>query len=307
VKKRVFLDRKVTSDEMILLGSLLPTAAKYHLEMLDLTRASLEGISLLGRYLYADCYDEDCDFSEVPANVIQKYISVNKVEKFSSVELESFGQLLCGLFADHWDNYVDFATFREVHFVFNSVDCRLGDASTRAALEKKVLNAYNSPSSWSPSDVSHLGWLVGSLSPDILTKIVPASMEGVSGSALRMWTPAHWKTLSADHIKYIGPHAISMVQESSLPRKRGRVYFKKGKRSAFRSVASEGFDLKQKVDKMIARMDKMDSNVHTHTHVDELLRRMDINSDVNASLSICKCTHIHFVVFAAVITLYNHF
>lgn len=259
IRAKAFPDDGVLSGaDMVLLNNLLPAVARDNPEMINVDRMGpmvMEGLSVLGRRLGQHAED---NYVGVARNVVSRYIMANLMDEMNEtrglevVEAESLGHLLCGLTSQQWEHLVADSVFSRITHVFRFLDCA-SHPSTNSVLQSKVLSVSAPPEQWLPSDVAGLGWLVGTLDPDNLAKIRPDVMTGVTAAAVRQWTSKHWQKMNEKQIAGLGPHAASLIQQSSLPE-----YLPKAKRRAIRSAVSEDDDLAKAIDELDSAMDVVD-------------------------------------------------
>jgi len=202
-------DTPLDRDMMLQLENLMPAIVSESPDLIDVAKENIDGLSLIERLLsWEDAYD-----------VVQRYITVNsKTESnpLSRVELGALGPLLCGLREDHWSTLIPNATFPSLVTRYLAyLDCPV-PAGVAGHLSDLLVFAYGSPDTWSTADVLSMGWMVSTLSPELLVTIPSHAMEGLTGNAAKHFTALQWTSLTAGQLQYLSPHTASFVSVQKL-------------------------------------------------------------------------------------------
>merc|ERR1719233_1389703 len=225
-------------EKLMLLANLLPAVAEANPDLIEVHEDSIDGLSILGSSM---------EVSKVASvKLAQRYIEENKVvpsykalpgsqsRPFTSTEVASLGNLLCGLTDTQWLGLITvniFASTLVDHLA--NLDCAVSEP-VKQHLASLLLELYGPPDSWTTSDLYSAGWVAASLSPSSLALLSPHVMEGLSPLALRHLDPPRMFALNHTQLAGLNPHTASFIRRDQL-----LPYTSKLKRRAIRAAGGE--------------------------------------------------------------------
>merc|ERR1711970_866299 len=245
----------IKRQEMLRLQNLLPAIAVEDPTLLDMSRSNIDGISYLGSLLESS--------ESMVLNLMQLYITENVITistPFTTVEVASLGQLLCGLRDKQWEELITedvFASILTRHL--SMLECRVNNI-TAQHLAYMLTLLYGPTNTWTTSDLLSIGWLASTLSPEELAQLNPHAMEGLTGQAVKFLTREQIHTLSHHQVAMMTPHAASFISKDQL-----LPYTNMNLRRGIRAAGGED-------ERLVATMEKVEPEMQ--------VRDMDMNAEI---------------------------
>jgi len=268
-------------DQMIQLNNLLPDIAEYNLDVLDVGRENIDGLSVLGRHGLS---------SEVTKKLVQRYFKENNISQSNhliATEVAGLGQLLCGFSDEQWISQITPDIFKSTLVEHLSrLNCNVS-TPVSDHLRNLLINLYGPTNSWTSSDVFSIGWVAAVLTESDLSSLPVSVIEGLSPKAL---IHMDLSKLSSDNLRDLSPHTASFIRKSQLSSRTPE-----SKRRAIRVAGGESIRLRSIMEGLESVEGIMADDVSTDSSTEKSTSGQPVTATIEFTILILFVLGLQFI------------